>query len=112
MNRRRPVTYVDVGPKRIWVTAYNPSDALADAYCVAVAHLAAERLAGISVTDVHAWLRRNAPEFAGVLEHVEAGGELPRETPAGEYPVTPGLERLQLPIIAELQRRERNARNR
>lgn len=111
MNHHRPVSYVDVGPKRIWVTAYNPSDALADAYCVAVANLAAERLAGIAVADVHAWLRRNAPEFAGVLDHVEAGGELPRETPAGEFPVTPGLERMHVPIITEIQRRNRDAGN-
>jgi len=95
---------VNIGTKRIWLTAYNPSDALSQAYCAFAVARAAEALRDVPLAEVHAWIRKRLPELAGVVDSVEAGEAIPRDVPVGSYPLTPGQEVFELPIAAHLQR--------
>jgi hypothetical protein len=99
-----PIADVNIGTKRIWLTAYNPSDALAQAYCAFAVARAAEALRDVPLTEVHAWIRQKLPDLAGVIDAVEAGQEIPRDVPVGSYPLTPGQEVFELPIAAHLTR--------
>ena len=99
------VLSVDIGTKRIWLTAYNPSDVLAEAYCLFAVQRAVETLRGVPLAEVHGWIREHVPALAPLIDHVEAGGEVPRDVPPGRYPVTPGQERFEAPILAYLKRR-------
>ena len=97
------VKSVNIGDKAIHVTAYNPSDALSLLYCRYVVERAHELLDNTSVEDVHRWLREHVPGCAELLDRIEAGDELVREVPIGSYPVTPGQEEFELPIIGRLK---------
>jgi hypothetical protein len=99
-----PIADVNIGTKRIWLTAYNPSDALARAYCAFAVARAAKTLRDVPLDEVHAWIREHLPELAGVIDAAEAGQEIPRDVPAGSYPLTPGQEQFELPIASHLQR--------
>jgi len=99
-----PIADANIGTKRIWLTAYNPSDALAQAYCAFAVARAAEALHGVPLAEVHAWIRERLPELSGVIDAVEAGEKIPRDVPLGSYPLTPGQEGFELPIVAHLQR--------
>jgi hypothetical protein len=99
-----PIADVHIGTKRIWLTAYNPSDALAQAYCAFAVARATEALRDAPLAEVHAWIRKQLPELAGIVDAAEAGELIPRDVPVGSYPLTPGQERFELPIAAHLQR--------
>ena len=88
---------VNIGTKRIWMTAYNPSDVISRAYCVFAVHHAVSRLSEVPLTEVHAWIREHLPK-------VPLDGNVPRDVPPNSYPVTPGEERFEVPIIAHLIR--------
>ena len=98
------VTDLIVGRKRIWVTAYNPSDALARLYCVYVVARIKELLAKVDEEDVHAWLRENIPGSADYLDWIEQGGRPTPEAGEHEFPLTPGAEEIELQIVSYLHR--------
>lgn len=97
---------VDIGDKRVWFTAYNPSDELSKMYCVMIVDMVMELLENMSQEDAHAWLRERYPDTAPYLDLVESGREPIRETPIGEYPVRPGAEALDKQIISFLKKRK------
>jgi hypothetical protein len=99
-----PIADVNIGTKRIWLTAYNPSDALAQAYCAFAVARAAAVLREVPLAEVHAWIREQLPGLAAVVDAADAGDPIPRDVPVGSYPLTPGQERFELPIAAHLQR--------
>lgn len=99
-----PIADVNIGTKRIWLTAYNPSDALAQAYCAFAVAKAAEVLRDMPLAEAHAWIRKRLPELASVVDAIETGEEIPRDVHVGSYPLTPGQEGFELPIVAHLQR--------
>ncbi len=101
------VTSVDVGSKRIWVGTYNPADALSHLYCLYVAARVKELLGSVSAKEAHAWLREHIPDSKAYLDHVDAGGELRPLVPYGEFPLTPGDERIELEIIGHLRKMHR-----
>ena len=97
------ITYVDVGKKRIWFTAYNPSDALARLYCVFVVAKFRELMAGVSGEEAHTWLRENVPTAGEYLDQIEAGALPAPEVKRGEFPMTPGAEEIEMQIISHLR---------
>jgi hypothetical protein len=98
-----PANYVDVGSERIFFGTYNPSSPLSRLYCHFVLDKIASALQNVTRDEAHAWIRAHFPQAAELLEHVEAGGTIPTELRPGEYPVTPGLAELEVPIIAALR---------
>ena len=98
------VDHVPIADFEIWFTAYNPRNALSKLYCAFAVAKAKEALRGVDLCEVHAWIRGRFPQAREMLDVVEAGGELPPEVRPGEYPLTPGQERLQVPIVAAIQR--------
>lgn len=99
-----PIADVNIGTKRIWLTAYNPSDVLAQAYCAFAVARAAEAVRHVPLAEVHAWIRERLPELAGIVDAAEAGDAIPSDVPPGNYPLTPGQEVFELPIAAHLLR--------
>jgi len=99
-----PIADVNIGTKRIWLTAYNPSDALSQAYCAFAVARAAETMREVPLAEVHAWIRKRLPELATIVDAADTGQEIPRDVPVGSYPLTPGQEMFELPIAAHLQR--------
>ena len=95
---------VNVGQRRIMVTAYNPTDALSLLYCRYLLERIATVVGDVTEEEVHAWLRANVPGASELLDMIEEGWELEREVPKGEFPVTPGQEKAELRIIGWLKR--------
>ena len=93
---------VTIGDKRIWVSAYNPADALSLLYCRFVLAAIKEELGNVPVELVHQWLRSNVPGAADLLDKIEQGWELERDVPPDRFPMTPGGGAAEQRIIAEL----------
>jgi hypothetical protein len=73
------VTYINVGPDRIMLTAYNPRSVLTMAKCVFALLKITEEMGEIPEEEFRAWLRDEAPEVAARLEagwEPEMGDEL------------------------------------
>jgi hypothetical protein len=102
-----PISNVNIGTKRIWMTAYNPSDELARVYCAFAVSKAASVLRDIPLDEVHGWIRKRFPHLSEMLDAVERGEEVPRDIPIGEYPVTPGQEEFEAPIVTHLMARKK-----
>lgn len=96
------VAFVDIGDTRVWLCAYNPRDAKSRLCCDFVVARARELLAGTTPEQVHAWAKEHLPHRRELIEYIEAGGGLPRDTEIGRLTVTPGEERYELPIITHL----------
>jgi hypothetical protein len=96
-----------IGERVIWFTAYNPADPISMAYCAYAVERARAALADVDENEVHRWVRAKYPDLAPLLDAVERGDEIPRDAQAGEFPLTPGQERFELPIVAHLLRKTR-----
>lgn len=96
------VTFVDIGDTRVWLCAYNPRDAGTRLYCDFVVARVRELVAGTTPAQVHAWAREHLPHRRELIEYIEAGGELPRDTEIGRLAVTPGQEAFEAPIVAHI----------
>ena len=97
------VKSINIGDYRVHLTAYNPRDALSVLYCIFVVERVCELLDNTSVETAHAWLREHVPDCGELLDRIESGDKLAREFEIGEYPVTPGQEKFELPIIGKLK---------
>lgn len=93
------VTSINVGTKRVWVSTYNPSDDLGLLYCLFLANKIQRVVKNISTEEAHSWLRQNVEGSSIILDKVEAGEKLPRQTPPGEFPVSPRHLAFELPIV-------------
>ena len=98
---------VNVGAKRVWVTAYNPADALSLLYCRFVLGRLRELLADTTAEEVHAWLRKNVEGVGPYLDKIDDGWKPDREVPIGEFPLTPGNEAMELRIVEWLKNEAR-----
>lgn len=99
------VVHFDVNGSRLWLCSYNPRDARTLLYSDWAAGRAKELLAAEAqdIASIHAWLRKLAPQAAEVVDAIEAGAVFDELTPPGVYPLTPGLERFELPAAAHLR---------
>lgn len=95
---------VDIGERRIWLTAYNPADALSLLYCELALAIAREALDGMTAASARAWLEEHVPDTRELFALLDQGWELPREVPIGEFPVSPQDAAYELPIVTQLVR--------
>ena len=73
-----PVVSINIGPKRVHLTAYCPDDELGLLACDYVLARAAELLDGTSEAELRKWLIERDPEIAGLLAKLDAGWRLPK----------------------------------
>jgi hypothetical protein len=73
-----PVISINVGPKRVQLTAYCPDDELGLLACDYVLARAAELLGGTSEADLRRWLVERDPAIANLLASLDAGWRLPK----------------------------------
>ena len=104
------VTHVNIGDRRIHMTAYNPHDAKSLLFCEFVLGRVKELLDGVSEQEARDWLIAhvaNEDERAGLrklFEMLDGGFTLPRGAP---YAVDPKDVRNELHIIEKLRTERR-----
>jgi hypothetical protein len=96
-----PVISINVGPKRVHLTAYCPDDELGLLACDFVLARAAELLDGTSDEDLRRWLIGRDPAIAELFAKLDAGWKLPRN---GEFTVDPSNAPAEARIIRHLLR--------
>lgn len=96
-----PVVSINVGPKRVHLTAYCPDDELGLLACDFVLARAAELLNGTSETDLRRWLTERDPEIAELFVKLDAGWKLPK---AVEFTVDPSNAPAEARIVRHLLR--------
>lgn len=96
-----PVISINVGPKRVHLTAYCPDDELGLLACDYVLARAAELLDGTRDEDQRRWLIGRDPEIAALFAQLDAGWKLPRN---GEFTVDPSNAPAEARIIRHLLR--------
>jgi len=96
-----PVVSINVGPKRVHLTAYCPDDELGLLVCDYVLACAAELLDGTSETELRRWHVERDPEIAGLFAKLDAGWKLPKN---GEFNVDPSNAPAEARIIRHLLR--------
>lgn len=92
------VSFVDIDDKRIWVGSYNPSDAKALLFCQFIVSWIHEQ--NFTLDQVYDYLEKKFPEAKDLINFLRSGGQLNEEVRG--YPITPGMERYELPIVAHL----------
>lgn len=83
------VVGIQIGPKRVYLTAYCPEDEvglLASEYAV---FRAAELLDGTSEAELRAWAIARDPEAAQLFAALDAGWRLPKNPPDTIDPSNP-----------------------
>ena len=96
-----PVVSINIGPKRVHLTAYCPDDELGLPACEYVCHRAAELLDGTTAGELWSWLIARDPEYAELKRLLDAGWRLPKN---GDYAVDPRNVLPELRIIRHLLR--------
>ncbi|MBK8915055.1 MAG: hypothetical protein IPM64_10735 [Phycisphaerales bacterium] len=96
-----PVISVNVGPKRVHLTAYCPDDELGLLACDFVLARAAELLDGTSEAELRRWLIDRDPAIAELFAKLDAGWKLPKN---GEFTVDPSNAPAEARIIRHLLR--------
>jgi hypothetical protein len=96
-----PVVSINVGSKRVQLTAYCPDDELGLMACDFVIARAAELLDGTSDEDLRCWLIERDPAIAGLFAKLDAGWKLPKN---GEFTVDPSNAPAEARIIRHLLR--------
>ena len=96
-----PVVSINIGPKRVHLTAYCPDDALGLLACDYVLARAAKLLDGTAETELRRWLMDRDPEIAGLFAQLDAGWKLPKN---GEFTVDPSNAPTEARIIRHLLR--------
>ncbi len=96
-----PVVSINVGPKRVHLTAYCPDDELGLLACDFVLARAAALLNGTSEADLRRWLIERDPEIAGLFAKLDTGWKLPK---SGESTVDPSNAPAEARIIRHLIR--------
>jgi hypothetical protein len=95
------VKFVNVGSKRVGVTAYCPDDALGIACCEWLLTKISELLGDTSEEQIRADLTAINPEWAKVFEAIDAGWKLPREP---ELAISPSNAIEELRVVKEIMR--------
>lgn len=98
-----PVVSINVGPKRVHLTAYCPDDELGLLACDFVLARAAELLGGTSDADLRRWLVERDPDIASLLAKLDAGWRLPKN---GDFTVDPSNAPAEARIIRHLLREQ------
>lgn len=96
------------GPQHVLygsVTFYNPSDDYTQALAMACTAIAAEHLEALGRDGIHAWMREHFPGSNEMLKYVEAGQPVPGRYKQGDWPITPGSERGEIPLVEELKQK-------
>ncbi len=96
-----PVASINVGPKRVHLTAYCPDDELGLLACDFVLARAADLLDGTSEPDLRRWLTERDPTIAELFAKLDAGWKLPKN---GEFTVDPSNAPAEARIIRHLLR--------
>lgn len=96
-----PVVSINIGPKRVHLTAYCPDDELGLLACDYVLARAAELLDGTNEQDLRRWLIERDPAIAELLAKLDAGGKLPKND---EFTVDAGNAPAEARIIRHLLR--------
>jgi hypothetical protein len=96
-----PVISINVGPKRVHLTAYYPDDELGLLACDYVLARAAELLNDTSDADLRRWLVERDAEISGLFAKLDAGWKLPKN---GEFTVDPSIAPTEARIIRHLLR--------
>jgi hypothetical protein len=98
------VITVNVGPKRVALTAYCPDDALGLAACDFVLAKVAELFAEpVSEEALRAYLIEKDPEYADLFRLLDEGWRLPKNPP---FPVNPSNVEAELRIVRHLMREQ------
>jgi hypothetical protein len=96
-----PVISIDVGPKRVHMTAYCPDDELGLLACDYVLARAAELLDGTGEGELRRWLTERDPEITELFAKLDAGWKLPKN---GEFTVDPSNAPAEARIVRHLLR--------
>ena len=96
-----PVLSINIGPKRVHLTAYCPDDELGLLACDFVLARAAELLDGTSEADLRRWLVERDPTIAELFAKLDTGWKLPRNS---EFTVDPSNGPAEARIIRHLLR--------
>ncbi|MCG3127397.1 MAG: hypothetical protein CHACPFDD_02257 [Phycisphaerae bacterium] len=96
-----PVVSINVGPKRVHLTAYCPDDELGLLACDFVLARAAELLDGTSEEEMRRWLIERDPEIAELFGKLDAGWKLPKNS---EFTVDPSNAPAEARIVRHLLR--------
>lgn len=97
------VVSLNIGPKRVHLTAYCPDDELGLLACEYVLGRAAELLNGTTEGDLRAWLVARQPDMAELFRRLDAGWRLPKFDP---YGIDPRNATQELRIVRHLQREQ------
>ncbi len=99
------VITVNIGPKRVALTAYCPDDELGLAACDFVLAKVVEQFAEpISDPEFREFLIRRDPGWTEVFRKMDDGWRLPKSKP---FPVSPGNIKSELRIIRHLMKEQR-----
>lgn len=73
-----PVVSINIGPKRVHLTAYCPDDELGLLACDYVLARAVELLNGTTEAELRKWLIQRDPAIASIFAKLDAGWKLPK----------------------------------
>jgi len=96
-----PVISINVGPKRVHLTAYCPDDELGLLACDYVLARAAVLLSGTTEAELRRWLIERDPAIAELFAKLDAGWSLPK---IGDFTVDPSNAPAEARIIRHLLR--------
>ncbi len=96
-----PVVSINVGPKRVHLTAYCPDDELGLLACDYVLARAAALLDGTSESELRRWLIERDSETAELFAKLDAGWKLPKND---DFTVDPSNAPTEARIIRHLLR--------
>jgi hypothetical protein len=96
-----PVISINVGPKRVHLTAYCPDDALGLLACDYVLARATELLNGTHEIDLWAWLIEKDAGYAELKRLLDAGWRLPKRD---DFAVDPRNIKAEMRIVRHLLR--------
>lgn len=96
-----PVISINVGPKRVHLTAYCPDDELGLLACDYVLARAVELLDGTSEAELRRWLIKRNPAIAELFAQLDAGWKLQK---TGDFTVDPSNAQAEARIIRHLLR--------
>jgi hypothetical protein len=96
-----PVVSINVGPKRVHLTAYCPDDELGLLACDFVLAQAADLLNGTTEAELRQWLVARDPEIAAFFAKLDAGWRLPKR---GDETIDPRNASAEARIVRHLIR--------
>ncbi|MCZ2098845.1 MAG: hypothetical protein LC121_21795 [Anaerolineae bacterium] len=96
-----PVVSINIGPKRVHLTAYCPDDELGLLACDYVLARAAELLNGSTEAELRKWLIQRDPAIAPLFAKLDAGWKLPKNA---DLTVDPSNAPAEARIVRHLMR--------